>query len=114
MREGTEESIFVLDSKRELRAVELGIEPAGLVRTLGIDIFEAARDPVETIRGTAHSLANNPEFEVTLDNVDDITEALEATIALRGMNGAAASILGRKQTARKVLEVIDSFFDCEN
>lgn len=118
MRPGTGEALVTLDRRHEIKALVDGVESGvnlGDLKGLSLAITDQAyeqdyRDP--NYAGGPEStppyrLKETPELKVTPENVDDVVTSLEALVALGGIEGTKATVLGRKRTAKNILRVLN-------
>lgn len=111
MKPGNGETILTLNLQREIKALEAGLEAAGLTDTdFGREVFEAGHeadynDPrFDGKQNTPpYKRAIEPEFKVTASNLDEVRAAIEANIAQAGL---VTILTGRRKVARYILRNI--------
>lgn len=109
MKEGQEPILFTLNKQSEMKALELGLDNAGLTGSeFAADLSEAAfeadyDDPDFDGKHNPPRLTRlyDPELDVTPENAEYVRAAASATVALDSMK---AVLLGRKRTAKKILK----------
>lgn len=108
MRPGEGETILVLDSQREIKALEAGMVSSGLSDTdFDREVFDAGHeaDYNDPRFDGKHNpprwkRAIEPELLVTPNNLENVRAAAEATIAREGL---ALTLTGRRRVARNIL-----------
>lgn len=118
MRPSDNKETLILDRPREIRAVCIGIELAGLKEPAGLhDKADYLVFPTIPMAGNAAYAGlykarlgklDVPNFHITCGNEGLVRAALEATIATKGLQGSIYKITGAKRAANKIIASLDA------
>lgn len=106
----------ILDTRQEMKTIELG---AGLLSVNAntlirhIDAGAYSKDPSDPLYGCDPMrgqlpLRNTDAITVTTENREIAVDSLKAVVALNGLEGIKAAVLGRKRVAKAVLQELNS------
>ena len=112
--------VFAIEGRREVRVIRMGMKlaqpmPDEFTQSVFDAEFEANKYLPPSAGNENLPVANpwmkrtRPVFEVTPDNVSQVSQCLDEVISLGGLKGAVANLLGRKETAQDTKQKVEDW-----